>query len=110
MAALPLHADLKKALAVADQPLTCRNLTKRRTGQVVDRIDLFDREPLKNPLFDHSLCAKPMLFVRLKQKHYRAVKITASGKEFRRPQKHRHMPIMAASMHDTFVFRRVIMG
>ena len=76
--------------------------------RIVQRIDLGDVEAVHDPFLDHHPRTAPILLGGLKDQRNPATKAARLGQVFRRPQKHRRMPVMAASMHLARRLRGII--
>ena len=62
-------------------------------------------DSVESTLFDHGDGSSALFFRGLKQDTDRCGELSFLCEQFRRSEDHRHMSVVAASMHDAFVLR-----
>ena len=74
-------------------------LAGRQAGQIVEAIDLLDREALHQAILEHGASPCPAFFGGLEDEHGLAVEIARLGEVARGAEQHGGVPVMAAGMH-----------
>jgi len=110
VAAAAAHGDLHFIGRRHHRPRAHGHLAGRKTGPVVQSIDLVRREALEQSLLHHDLAAATAFLGGLEDHVGSAVEVARLGEVARRAEQHRGMAIVAAGVHASCVLRLVLEG
>jgi hypothetical protein len=103
MAASSSNPDDEVVFAGHDASRPSSDVPRGHAGDVVRAENGIDGEAFEQSVLDHRVGSTTMFLGRLEDEADSSVEILRSGQDLSSPQQHRHMAVMSARVHATFV-------